>query len=63
MMLKEERKGTVLDPEALGAVAARRQADTDAAAKELALHRQEALNAISKDIRKLEQGTPDRGGA
>ena len=57
MMLKEERKGTVLDPEALGAVAARRQADTDAAAKELAVHRQEALNAISKDIRKVEQGT------
>ena len=57
MMLKEERKGTVLDPEALGAVAARRQADTDAAAKELAVHRQEALNAISKDMRKVEQGT------
>lgn len=61
MMLKEERKGTVLDPEALGAVAARRQADTDAAAKELAVHRQEALNAISKDIRKVEQGTGQGG--
>ena len=55
MMAKEERKGAILDPEALASVASRREADTEAAAKELAEHRQEALNAIAKDQRKPEK--------
>ena len=52
MMAKEERKGAILDPEALASVAAKREADTLAASKELSEHRQEALNAIAKAQRK-----------
>lgn len=57
---KEERKASEISPQALDAVAAKRQAETEAAAKELADHRQEALNAVSKDKRTQEQGTDQR---
>jgi hypothetical protein len=56
MMLKEERKGTVIDPKALQAATTNRRGETGAAAEELAERRQQALNAISKDTRKQEQG-------
>lgn len=55
MMAKEERKGAILDPEALASVAAKREADTLAASRELSEHRQEALNAIAKAQRKPEK--------
>lgn len=62
--LKEERKASEISPQALVAVAAKRQAETEAAAKELAEHRQEALNAVSqgKRIQQQDKGQRLDGG-